>query len=114
MEIALEIGFGRGTVKDKTREIIDKIGTGLHVSETVPSAFGIFAANGGDAMGTIISCVNAGYDTDTLATVAGAIAGTLCGSRSFPDHFLPTLEKANGFDIEGLAKGIEDVVLRNS
>ena len=111
MEVALEIGFGKGTPKEKSIDIAEKIGTGLHVSETVPSAFGIFAANDGDAMGTIISCVNAGYDTDTLATTAGAIAGTLYGSKSFPDHFLPTLEKVNGFDIKGLAKDIENICL---
>ncbi len=111
MEVALEIGFGSGTSKEKAIDIADKIGTGLHVSESVPSAFGMFAANGGDAMGTIISCVNAGYDTDTLATIAGAIAGAFCGSESFPDHFLPTLEKVNGFDIKGLARDIENVCL---
>lgn len=111
MEIALEIGFGKGTPKEKSIDIAEKIGTGLHISETVPSAFGILAANGGDAMGTIISCVNAGYDTDTLATIAGAIAGTLNGAHFFPDHFLPILEKVNGFDIRGLAKGIENIYL---
>ena len=50
----------------------------------------MFAANGGDAMGASISCVNAGYDTDTLATIAGAIAGAFCGSeilsRSFSSY----------------------------
>lgn len=109
MEVALEIGFGKGTSKEKTKDIAEKIGTGLHISETVPSAFGIFAANNGDAMNTIISCVNAGYDTDTLATVAGSIAGTLRGAQAFPEHFLSTLEEVNGFDIKELASGIQKI-----
>ncbi|TCU79288.1 ADP-ribosylglycohydrolase [Tissierella praeacuta] len=109
MEVAIEIGFGKGSSKEKSIDIAEKIGIGLHVSETVPSAFGIFAANNGDAMGTIINCVNAGYDTDTLATIAGAIAGTLRGSQVFPNHFLPILEEVNGFHIKGLAKGIENI-----
>ncbi|SCG82878.1 putative protein yegU [Proteiniborus sp. DW1] len=109
MELAIEIGFGKGTPREKMVEIAERIGTGLHISEAVPSAFGIFAANNGDAMGTIIGCVNAGYDTDTLATIAGGIAGALCGADSFPEHFLPTLEEANGLDIQGLAKGIEQI-----
>lgn len=112
MEVALEIGFGGGTTEEKKVDIVEKIGTGLHVSETVPSAFGMFAANGGSAMDTIISCVNAGYDTDTLATIAGAIAGTFCGYGSFPGHFLPTLEKVNGLDIKGLARDIESICIR--
>lgn len=107
MEAAIEIGFGKGTTREKMVDIAEKIGTGLHISEAVPSAFGMLAANNGEAMGTIISCVNAGYDTDTLATIAGSIAGALCGAEAFPEHFLPVLEKANGFDIRGLAKNIE-------
>ena len=45
-------------------------------------------------MDAIIGAVNAGYDTDTVATMAGAMAGALSGSAAFPEHFLPTMEKS--------------------
>ncbi len=100
IEMAVNIGLGSGTLEEKMKEISDRIGTGLHIAEAVPSAFGLFAAGEGNAMDVIISAVNAGYDTDTLATIAGAMAGALCGAAVFPAHFVPTIDKANGFDLK--------------
>lgn len=94
------------TPEEKVIEITDRIGTGLMISEAVPSAIGIFAAHQGNCMETIYSCVNAGYDTDTLATIAGVIAGTFAGAAAFPAHYLKTLDEANGFDIEAMAENL--------
>jgi len=106
MEKAIEIGLGKGTPKEKMIEIGDCIGTGLHISEAVPAAIGFFAANNGDAMGSIIGAVNVGYDTDTIATMSGAIAGAFNGAKAYPKHYLHTLESANNLEIEKLAKEI--------
>lgn len=103
MEMAIDIGLGKGTPREKMAEIGHRIGAGLHVAEAIPSAFGLFAANDGDAMGSIIGAVNIGYDTDTIATMSGALAGTLKGANAYPAHFLPVLEKANYLEIERLA-----------
>ena len=50
MEMAIDIGLGSGTPKEKMTEIGHQIGTGLHVAEAIPSAFGLFAAYDGDAL----------------------------------------------------------------
>lgn len=109
MEMAIDIGLGKGTPRDKMVEIGHRIGAGLHVSEAIPSAFGFFAANGGDALGSIVGAVNVGYDTDTIATMSGAIAGALQGAKAYPEHFLPTLEEANHLEIQKLAKGLTEI-----
>lgn len=109
MEMAIDIGLGRGTPEEKMVEIGHRIGAGLHVSEAIPSAFGLFAANGGDALGSIVSAVNVGYDTDTIATMSGALAGALRGAGAFPAHFLPTLEKANHLEIKKLAEDLTGI-----
>ena len=109
MEMAIDIGLGTGTSKEKMVEIGHRIGAGLHVAEAIPSAFGIFAAYNGDAMGSIIGAVNVGYDTDTVATMSGALAGALNGADAYPSHFLPTLEKANHLEIEKLAKDLTEI-----
>ncbi len=106
IELAAEIGFGKGTVEEKVWQISDVIGTGLHISEAVPSAFGFAAACRGDTMQTLIETINIGYDTDTIGTMSGALVGTLNGAESFPEHFLPTMEKANGLMIKDLADRI--------
>lgn len=108
MEMAIDIGLGRGTPKEKMMEISDRIGTGLHISEAIPSAFGVFAANKGDAMGCITGAANIGYDTDTIATMAGAMSGALCGAYAYPQHFLPVLEKANQLEITKLAEDLTE------
>ncbi len=109
MEMAIDIGLGRGTPREKMVEIGHRIGAGLHVSEAIPSAFGLFAANGGDALGSVVGAVNVGYDTDTIATMSGAIAGTLRGAGAYPVHFLPTLQEANHLDIEKLARDLTEI-----
>lgn len=40
MEMAIDIGLGRGTPWEKMVEIGHRIGAGLHVAEAIPSAFG--------------------------------------------------------------------------
>ena len=109
MEMAIDIGLGRGTPREKMVEIGHCIGTGLHVSEAIPAAFGIFAANDGDAMGSIIGAVNVGYDTDTVATMSGAIAGAFRGAKAYPKHFLSTLEGANHLEIQKLACNLTNI-----
>ena len=110
MEMAIDIGLGAGTPKEKMVELGHRIGAGLHVAEAIPCAFGFFAANGGDALGSIVGAVNVGYDTDTIATMSGAIAGALRGAKAYPEHFLPTLEEANHLEIQKLAGGICKIV----
>ncbi|OPX85864.1 MAG: ADP-ribosyl-(dinitrogen reductase) glycohydrolase [Pelotomaculum sp. PtaB.Bin104] len=109
MEMAVRIGLGQGTPREKMFEIADRVGSGLHISEAVPAAFGLFIANGGDAMASIIGGVNIGYDTDTVATMTGAIAGTLQGAGAFPNHYLELLDQVNGIDLANLARGIEKI-----
>ncbi|MDR1193103.1 MAG: ADP-ribosylglycohydrolase family protein [Peptococcaceae bacterium] len=114
MEKAVEIGLGEGSFEEKIRDIGEIIGAGLHVSEAVPAAIGFFAAAKGDAAGTIFGAVNVGYDTDTIATMCGAIAGAYRGAAAFPAHYLPLLEKANGLDIQELARGIAAIAAARS
>lgn len=106
MQLAIQIGLTNKTFDEKIIEIADLIGTGLHISEAVPSAFGIFASCKGDAIKSVLGGVNAGYDTDTLATISGALGGALQGADAYPEHYLPTLEQANEFEIKWLAEQI--------
>ncbi len=106
LEKAIEIGLGSGSPDQKMTKLGDCIGAGLHVAEAIPCAIGFVAANPGDSVGAILGAVNVGYDTDTIATMTGAVVGALYGAGSFPGHYLSTLEKANGLPITPLAKKI--------
>lgn len=111
IKMAVDIGFGTGSIDERICNIADIIGTGLHVSETVPTAFGIIAACSGDSMRSISEAASIGYDTDTIATIVGGIVGALNGYSSFPDYFISTMENVNKLDILGLANAIYDLQL---
>lgn len=106
MELAIKIGSSLKTPEEKTLELADRIGSGLHIAEAVPSAFGLLAAHNGDPMAAIIAGVNMGYDTDTVSTMAGGIGGALKGKTAFPTDFGEIIDRMNGIDLHGLALGI--------
>ncbi|SUG68693.1 ADP-ribosylglycohydrolase [Salmonella enterica subsp. enterica] len=67
IELAVDIGKRHRHWETAVVELADIIGSGLHVSEAVPAAFGLFACCPNSAVDAIISGVNIGNDTDTVA-----------------------------------------------
>ena len=88
---------------DAIREII---GTGIHVSESVPAVFGIICLSKGDADTGIHYAVNIGDDTDTIATMVGAILGGYNGASDWGDKYLAQIEETNQIDLQGMTKEI--------
>ncbi len=108
MDMAVAIGLGSGSLEDKMRDLADLVGSGLHISEAVPTAFGLLVAAGGDVMETVWAGVNIGYDTDTVATIAGSMAGALGGMSAIKggEEYLAILDRMNDMDIGELAQGL--------
>lgn len=105
--LAVEIGKKHaGNWEQAMLEIADVIGAGLHVSEAVPAVFGCLAATDADPMQCIYMGVNIGNDTDTIATMAGAVAGTLRGAGAIPRHYLEQIDRINSFDLEKLTDAL--------
>lgn len=110
ISLAVEIGLKYGHDFEKViTEMSDIIGTGLAAAEAIPSAFGFLAAAGGDVMQTIYMSINAGNDSDTTATMAGAMAGAIMGAENIPSGHLELLNQVNNIDIEKLAQDIDRV-----
>lgn len=109
MELAVKIGKENSKDMPKAmQELADIIGTGLSAAEAVPCAFGIFAAANGDVMKSIVAGVNIGGDTDTIATIVGAIAGAYCSFYNF--DYLRKISNVNGLNLEYTAKKLEEVI----
>ena len=89
------------------------IGNSVAIAETVPTAIGIFAFTGGDPLETIVGGANIGNDTDTIAAIAGMLAGALKGFKAVPAEMYATVRQANNIDIEALARGLTAIALRN-
>ncbi|PYP19614.1 MAG: ADP-ribosylglycohydrolase, partial [Gemmatimonadetes bacterium] len=84
MEIAVALATYGRELMETVQEIHAHVGSGLHIAEAVPAAVGIFVAAGGDPMEAIAGGVNIGDDTDTVAIIAGSMAGALRGFAAVP------------------------------
>lgn len=97
----------KGDMEKTIREITDIIGSGLAAAEAVPAAYGLLKAFDADPRKCIIAAVNMGNDTDTVATMVGAMAGTL---RSYFDQrYLMIIDEVNHFDLPTLASKLERI-----
>lgn len=114
IRLAYDIVNGNGTKEEKLRKLSQVVGSGLHISEAVPCAFGIIALNKDNALQAVIDAVNIGYDTDTIATIVGTMVGAFVDLSD--THFKSMFEKvqsANDFNIVELAESLTKMVNKN-
>jgi ADP-ribosylglycohydrolase len=104
--LAVEIGTKSKDHTTLINSLAEIIGTGIAVSESVPCALGIFAAENQNPWDGIKIAANIGGDTDTIASMYGAIAGALRGVAAFPADCLPFLESSNHLGFFKLAEEI--------
>jgi ADP-ribosyl-[dinitrogen reductase] hydrolase len=87
------------------------IGTSLMTRDVVPSAFYCFSKNPLDFSRALITAVNAGGDTDSIAAITGAISGAYLGIDVIPKKWLDKLENRN--EIESLALELWEIGRHN-
>lgn len=104
IEEAIKVGKEAKDFDDLLEKIADRVGTNIYVTESVPAVFGIIAGVNGDLMEGIYAGVNVGGDTDTVATMVGAILGAYKGVNEIPENLIKELLKANS------SLAIEEVV----
>jgi len=73
--------------------IVDRMGTGKFILQTLPAAMYSFLANPYDIESAILCSVNAGGDADTIAAMTGSLAGAFNGAQGIPIRWLHELEK---------------------
>jgi ADP-ribosylglycohydrolase len=67
--------------------------------EELPVALGLLLITGGDVAGTILGATNYGRDSDSIATMGGAIAGALGGAAAVPADWRDTVARASRLDL---------------
>lgn len=118
--VAARIQLARRIVAESRRpgEALDALykicGVGMLPTELVPTAMGIVALCGTDCAKAVETAVNMGGDTDTLASIVGAVTGALSGIDGFPAEWVRTVEDVNGISIRQLARGLVCVRERRS
>lgn len=110
INLAVEIALRKNDLYETMYELEDIIGGGLAANEAVPCAFGLMVASKGDPYEAIYGGVNIGNDTDTVATIAGSMIGTLAGGSAFKKEHLDLINSANSYDLEAMAKKYDELI----
>ncbi|MBJ6619156.1 ADP-ribosylglycohydrolase family protein [Streptomyces rochei] len=69
----------------------------LHAIEELPVALGMLLVSGGDFRHTVLGAVNYGRDCDSIATMAGALAGAL--GSPVPEDWAKAVAEASRLDL---------------
>lgn len=80
---------------------------GAFVSESLPAAIWCFLRSPDDPETVLITAANGGYDADTVAAMAGAMAGAYNGVSAWPTRWVDDLEYRDG--LEGCADDLLDL-----
>ena len=80
--------------------------------EELPVALGFVVAHDADFSGAVLGAVNYGRDSDSIATMAGAVCGGLGGSEVVPTEWLSTIETNSRLDITAMADRLADIAAR--
>jgi ADP-ribosylglycohydrolase len=88
--------------------------TAVDPRESVAVALAILTLADANPVTTILDCANFGRDADTIATMAGAVAGALSGAAALPAEWTEAVRAANPVDQDGLATGLLGVLQRRA
>ena len=103
IEMAIEAAIKAKDIFEAGRLITDCVGNGLPSCEAAPAAVGIFVAGGGCPENTVIGGANIGGDSDTIANMAGAMAGALTGIDTVPLDLYRSVSEKNNLKLHDLA-----------
>ena len=79
--------------------------------EELPIALGLLVVADGDYRAAVLGAVNYGRDSDSIATMAGAISGALNGAEAVPQEWLENVSTASRVDLVAPATTLVDVAL---
>lgn len=71
----------------------------LKAIEELPVALGFVKVTGGDARASILGATNYGRDSDSIATMGGAICGALNGTAGMPSDWVEQVGSASRLDM---------------
>lgn len=76
----------------------------LHSIEELPVALAYLAWADGDYRKATLGAANYGRDSDSIASMAGAIAGSIVGCAALPQRWVETVERVNRMELVALAQ----------
>jgi poly(ADP-ribose) glycohydrolase ARH3 len=77
---------------DDRQDVVDQLGHGIEAFNSVPTAIFCFLSHPRDFASTVTYAISLGGDTDTIASMAGAICGACLGVSAIPHNWQERLE----------------------
>ena len=99
-------GSAEGGVRDQGNATDDWRPSRLRSIEELPVALGFLVVAGGNFEASVLGAANYGRDNDSIAGMAGAIAGALHGDRAIRPGWIARIDAANRVDLSPLAEGL--------
>ncbi|MDO5689149.1 MAG: ADP-ribosylglycohydrolase family protein [Tissierellia bacterium] len=109
IEMAVKLALRGASPEERIQSLVDYIGTGPAIAETVPVALGILIIRNGALMPAIYDAVNIGDETSAIATIVGAIGGAYQGDSTIPFELEESIQKQNHLQIDELVKIVEQL-----
>ena len=113
IRLAITLALESRTTEGAGKQFSEIIGTGLPAYESIPTAIGIFLSCEGDPVECVKMGANIGNDTDTIASMAGALAGAFKGVTHVPDKWVQKIEKVNRLYLAETAGQLTGIAWRN-
>ena len=109
-DVGTRIRWATGLVAGKPEEeaaavIYSLVGTSLATQESVPAAFAVLSVVPDDPWRACLLAASLGGDSDTIAAIAGAVAGACHGITAFPAYAVDVID-AQGLGLRDLADAL--------
>lgn len=103
----ITIGLDATDMEDCIAKLEARIGNGGEIQPSVACAMGLFVFACGDPHQTILGGANIGGDTDTIACIAGMVAGAYSGYEALRKDWVELFEQANpALDFKAVSKDL--------
>ena len=86
------------------KRLYELIGVDMYAEQLLPCAIGLMGLADGDLGRAMLWAANLGGDTDTLASMTGALCGAWRGLRAINREWLWQVETVNGLDVFDMAR----------
>lgn len=112
IELGIDLISGIEDTDKAALKLYDYIGVDMFPHEVVPFVISLFSISKKDKMKVILSAVNIGGDSDTIAALLGALIGAFYGYKYLPNKMREKIEKVNKIDLDFYSRNICNLNLK--
>jgi ADP-ribosylglycohydrolase len=109
IELAVSTAAETPGLEAALERIASRVGSSGLAVESIPAAIGVFVAARGQPYEAIVAGASIGGDCDTIASMAGALAGAFRRLEGVPADLLARFDDANDEDLAGVAKQLYEL-----